>query len=300
MSDPASIGSIIDAHRASVEADPRANWVERCPHCGTLLLSRAGMMATLFLEGEQYEAYKHLPLDCTCPQALEDERLRLIEEKNRREAALAKRNAEFRKKLLENSGMPSEWQDHALKLYVRRSPDVEAAYQAAVRFGSQVCNKEPSVISLYISGSVGAGKSFLASCLAHDLIRRSIPILWASMGNILSQLKSAYSQKQDAEEILKIYKKANILVIDDFGKERPSEWTNEQLFALVNYRYERKKPIIITSNYDLDKIADRLTPAPPYNDNITALAITDRLIEMCDPISISAPSWRSHDPALPR
>ena len=49
-----------------------------------------------------------------------------------------------------------------------------------------------------------------------------------------------------------------MLIIDDLGKERPSEWTLEKLFTIINNRYENNLPVIITTNYNRDKLRERL------------------------------------------
>ncbi len=59
--------------------------------------------------------------------------------------------------------------------------------------------------------------------------------------------------------LLKDILKVNMLIIDDLGKERPSEWTLEKLFTIINNRYENNLPvIIITTNYNRDKLRERL------------------------------------------
>ena len=79
------------------------------------------------------------------------------------------------------------------------------------------------------------------------------------------------------------YSKIPMLIIDDLGKERPSEWTLEKLFTIVNNRYENNLPIIITTNYNKEKLRKRLLCN--YNEEIVD-SIISRLYEMCRGIII--------------
>ena len=74
-----------------------------------------------------------------------------------------------------------------------------------------------------------------------------------------------------------------MLIIDDLEKERPSEWTLEKLFTIVNNRYENNLPIIITTNYNKEKLRKRLL----CNNNEEIVdSIISRLYEMCRGIII--------------
>ena len=71
----------------------------------------------------------------------------------------------------------------------------------------------------------------------------------------------------------------DLLIIDDLGKEKVSEWTLEKLYYVINSRYEDCLPIVITTNYDPEKLVRRLT----VKDNFeTAEAIVSRI---CEPAS---------------
>ena len=74
-----------------------------------------------------------------------------------------------------------------------------------------------------------------------------------------------------------------MLIIDDLGKERPSEWTLEKLFTIINNRYENNLPVIITTNYNRDKLRERLANNKNYE---IADSIISRLYEMCKGLAI--------------
>ena len=98
-------------------------------------------------------------------------------------------------------------------------------------------------------------------------------------------LESSEPKKPDEEnyENIEKYSKTPLLIIDDLGKERPSEWTLEKLFTIVNNRYENNLPIIITTNYNKEKLRRRLL----CNSNEEIVdSIISRLYEMCRGIII--------------
>ena len=75
------------------------------------------------------------------------------------------------------------------------------------------------------------------------------------------------------EEVLTAYKTADLLVIDDLGKERATEWSVPILYRIINDRYENMLPTIITTNYNTDSLIEKLTVS---GDRETAEAIISR------------------------
>ena len=88
------------------------------------------------------------------------------------------------------------------------------------------------------------------------------------------------------------YTDVPLLVIDDLGKEQPTEWAISRIYAIINARYEALMPTIITTNYSEAELLRRLTPKDS-NDTTTADAAIDRLREMCAAIVTTGDSWRT-------
>ena len=79
-------------------------------------------------------------------------------------------------------------------------------------------------------------------------------------------------------EIIKLYEIVELLIIDDLGKEKPSEWGLEKLFTIINSRYENNLPAIITTNYNQNTLIERIS----LNGEVeTVKSIISRLYEMC-------------------
>lgn len=132
---------------------------------------------------------------------------------------------------------------------------------------------------LILVGNNGVGKTHLACSIANKLIANGIPIVYGTLINLLAELKNTYNNDSISEmEIIKLYEKVDLLIIDDLGKEKPSDWALEKLFTIINSRYENNLPVIITTNYDQNTLMNRLSI---NGDDETAKSIISRLYEMC-------------------
>ena len=133
---------------------------------------------------------------------------------------------------------------------------------------------------LILVGNNGVGKTHLACSIANKLIENGIPVIYGTLINLLAELRNSYDTDNDISEmeIIKLYENVALLIIDDLGKEKPSEWGLEKLFTIINSRYENNLPVIITTNYNQNSLVERLS----LNGEIeTAKSIISRLYEMC-------------------
>ena len=80
-----------------------------------------------------------------------------------------------------------------------------------------------------------------------------------------------------------------LLVIDDFGKEPPTDWALSQLFRVVNARYEALKPVVVTTQFSRPALIERLSK---NGDEQTAVAIVSRLFEMCRKVELAGSDRR--------
>ena len=113
------------------------------------------------------------------------------------------------------------------------------------------------------------------------------------MIDLLERIKRTYSQTHENEgAVLNLYKTVPLLVIDDIGKEPPTEWAISTIYNIINGRYEAYLPTIVTTNYSTDDLIARMTPRETKDDT-TARATIDRLMEMCRGVTLAGESWRS-------
>jgi DNA replication protein DnaC len=112
------------------------------------------------------------------------------------------------------------------------------------------------------------------------------------MIDLLERIKRTFARVgADEGTVLNLYKKVHLLIIDDMGKEPPTEWAVSTIYNIINGRYEAYMPTIITTNYDSEALVTRMTPQAT-RDSITAEATIDRLMEMCKGIVLTGESWR--------
>ncbi len=141
---------------------------------------------------------------------------------------------------------------------------------------------------LMLWGDVGTGKSFYAACIANALIERGVPVLMTSFPKILNGLSGFYSE--DKNEFIASMMRYDLLVIDDFGVERDTEYALEQVFHVIDERYKTGKPLILTTNLSLSTLKN-----PP---DLAHRRIYDRVLSMCVPVRFSGKSYREAEKAV--
>ena len=136
---------------------------------------------------------------------------------------------------------------------------------------------------LILFGGVGTGKTFLASCIANELIDNGVPCLVTNFSRIINTLQGMYEGKQKYLDSLNDF---DLLVIDDLGIERNTEYVNELVYNIIDARYRSGKPMIITTNLKYSDL---------HNAEDTSKArIYSRIIEMCLPVLVSGEDRRKN------
>lgn len=130
---------------------------------------------------------------------------------------------------------------------------------------------------LLLWGNTGNGKTFAAACIANELIDRGIPAMITSFPRILN---AGY----DKQEIIEQVHYYPLMVIDDLGAERSSEYAMETVYTVIDERYKTKKPLIVTTNLTLDELC--------RPKNMDYQRIYDRVIEMCTPLVFKGDNLR--------
>nr|UVX87043.1 MAG: DnaA protein [Bacteriophage sp.] len=123
---------------------------------------------------------------------------------------------------------------------------------------------------LLLCGSVGTGKSFLAAAIANELINQGTPCLMTNFSRIISRVSEKFGGDQKYLDDLNRF---DLLIIDDLGSERDTEFTWEKVMNVVDARYRAGLPLIITTNLTLKDLADP--------SDIRRQRVFSRLKEMC-------------------
>ena len=94
-------------------------------------------------------------------------------------------------------------------------------------------------------GNVGNGKSYLAGCIANALMEKEVPVYMTNFAVILGDLSPGFTGRNEYISRLCRYP---LLIIDDFGMERGTDYGLEQVFHVIDTRYRSNKPLIATTN----------------------------------------------------
>lgn len=105
---------------------------------------------------------------------------------------------------------------------------------------------------LLIGGPVGVGKTYLLACMTKELAKRGVSVRFVDFFHLLSILKSAYTSDKSEAEIMQPLIDVDVLIIDELGKGRNSDWELTVIDSLVSNRYDANKTIIAATNYKID------------------------------------------------
>lgn len=162
---------------------------------------------------------------------------------------------------------------------------VENKYNAKIlRLARRYVDKFDELVKknqgLLFWGDVGTGKSFTAACIANALLERGVPVVMTSFIKLLDIVSKTGS---DAP-ILGQLEHAKLLIFDDLGAERNTQYALERVYNFIDSRYRSELPMLLTTN---------LTVHQMMNEQDTQYRrIYDRLLEVCYPVQFAGPSFR--------
>ena len=144
-----------------------------------------------------------------------------------------------------------------------------------------------SAAGLLFWGNVGTGKTYIAACIANALLDRGVQVMMTNFSRVLSDLPGMFSG--DRNRYIDSFNRSPLLIIDDLGVERNSEFAREQVFSVIDSRYRSQLPMIVTTN---------LTPKEMKNPaDLSRARIYDRVLERCTPIRVDNQNIREQNKA---
>jgi DNA replication protein DnaC len=113
---------------------------------------------------------------------------------------------------------------------------------------------------LVLKGGYGCGKTHLAAAIANHRLNMGHFVLFVNTPDLLDHLRAAYSPTATVsyDERFDQVRNAQLLILDDFGTQTNSEWAQEKLYQIFNYRYTARLPTIVTTNLELESIEIRI------------------------------------------
>ena len=139
---------------------------------------------------------------------------------------------------------------------------------------------------LLFYGGVGTGKTFAAACIANHLLNQRMPVIMTSFVKLLESMQGF---SEDDSALIARLNRAKLLIIDDLGAERSTDYALEKVYDIVDSRYRAKLPIILTTNLSMTELKE--------STDIRYTRIYDRIFEMCYPMQFKGQSWRKVEAA---
>jgi DNA replication protein DnaC len=159
------------------------------------------------------------------------------------------------------------------------TPATKQAYEACVSFCDTFTEDSKGI---RLVGSYGCGKTHLTASIIHRLAEQGIGGVFVVVPELLRAIRKGYnSPDEGADKLVSLTEDAPLLVLDDLGAEKPSEWVREQLYVIINRRYENMLPTVVTTNCSTQELVDRI-----------GQRTVSRLIEMTTPYKITAKDYR--------
>jgi DNA replication protein DnaC len=219
---------------------------------------------------------------CECPEALKAkvEEERKNAEKERQE----KINYLYSKSEMSKRARNCKFEDYQLNMF---NSDAFRTCMNYVENFDKIKNKARN--GLFIVGDCGVGKSHIAFATANALIENGNRVICTSVIDLLADLRCNFQASTTEISTLNKYNLCSLLILDDLGKEKPTEWALQTIYSIIDNRYNALKPVIVTTNYTASDLIKRFTVG---NDSQTANAIVDRLYEMCQYLPIKGESFR--------
>jgi DNA replication protein DnaC len=166
--------------------------------------------------------------------------------------------------------IPRRYRDAAFE----RPPvtDMDLRVVAATRrFADSIDAQLDAGRGLWFMGPLGTGKTTLAMLVSKAALKTGRSVAIYSLPRLLNQIRDMYRTDRSHVDLLDRLTSVDLLHIDDIGAERTNDWVLEELYSIVNARYEDERSIVITTNIEADKLGEQITQRT-----------VSRLNEMCE------------------
>ena len=213
-----------------------------------------------------------VPIMCQCEVDLE-------EEIKRQEEAKAVQDRINRILALSNLG--ERFKEASFDSF-EATPTTDNCFTAFKEYAENFSKETETGICIY--GRAGNGKSHLAAALVNRVIQRGFTAVFIEAPDLFSRIKATYGADGDGSEdkIMAALGKCDLLVLDDAGAEKPTDWVQEKFYQIINTRYKKKLPLVITTN----------TKDMAGLEDIIGFRAYDRVLEMCEPLKNNGESYR--------
>ena len=264
MGNVVRLQNLLERQANSTTSSSAEDLTYTCPDCGKTVKP---------ISIEVFGQPRYIPAKCECAFRKEAE-----EESRRKEAERQERI----ERLFSLADLGPRFAECTFETWVERKGSErchELALEYAENFGEHYGRGE----GLLLMGEPGNGKTHLAAAIVNQLVPKSKTCVFRSVPALLKKLQETYrdGSKVTESEVLAILQEADLLVLDDLGSEKVTEWAESTLYYIVDERYRWKKPLVVTTNCRLEVLEERI-----------GTRTIDRLLEMCVLVENRATSYR--------
>jgi DNA replication protein DnaC len=209
-------------------------------------------------------------------------------------------------KLVDSAKIPPRYIDCDFDNYDSQSLGQERAKSMSQNFASDypLIQEDFPEGGLLFSGPSGTGKTHLGVSVTKALLKKGLRCLFVDFHDLLAEIRGSYDELSQTSElmILRPILTSEVLMLDDIGSQRMTEWMMDTVFHIVNLRYQQKKMLICTTNLPIDRQsrkAVRNVSDPAFEhfkqENLEERLgnkVVSRLYEMCTFIELDGPDYR--------
>lgn len=210
-------------------------------------------------------------VSCQCQCQIEEERWRKEQDQYEQDMLYIRR-------MRDASMMDAKYKNARFDTY-----QVTQSNRKAYNLARNYCNHFEQMFAdnqgIIFHGPVGTGKSYTAACIGNELLDQKQSVIMTSLVKILQNI-----EKQNEESYIAMLNSAKLLILDDLGTERSTDYALEKVYNIIDSRSRVSKPMILTTNLSLDEMLDV--------QDIRYKRIYDRIFETCFPVEISGDSFR--------
>lgn len=191
--------------------------------------------------------------------------------------------------LIEKAKLPRRYSDCHFNSYRAMNPSQERAFKYATKLSMEFPAVERGLLFM---GSVGVGKTHLAVSILKALTERGFTCLFYEFGALLKEIQNSYNSISQTSElkVLQPVFDAEVLVLDEIGASKPTDWVRDTMAHIISTRYNDQKLTIFTTNYLDERKADR---EETLEDRI-GVRLRSRLFEMCKTVSLDGTDYRKN------
>ena len=142
-----------------------------------------------------------------------------------------------------------------------RNAETREAVGRASKFIDDIDSNLAAGRGLWLFGDTGTGKTTLAMLVSKMATEEGHSVAIYSLPKLLARIRRTYDGEAGSDSYSAFFERltaVDLLHIDDFGAEKRSDWVLEQLYSLVNERYEDERSIMLTTNLAVDKLEDQI------------------------------------------